>query len=143
MPIKYTMYDKGDFALVTARGDLNLKHAMEYLQACIQDIINKNVRRVLIDNREVVGQSLCFYDSLELASCIEKESSLRMIKLALVVPPSRMESARDLETIVRNRGFSFLGFESLEAATNWLTNNSYAASEKERLIIPEDYANYS
>lgn len=143
MPIEYTLDDRGDFALVTAKGDLNLKEAVDYLGSCIQDILKRNVRRVILDNRKLAGKALSFYDSYELASCIEREASLRRIRLALVVPPDRRKSARDLETIVRNRGFSFLGFDSLEEAARWLTNNACADCEKEPLINPEDCANYS
>jgi len=145
MPVKYSIENKGGFALVTACGEIaSLKHALEYAESCIRDITRLGLRKVLIDDREVLGSAMSFFDSYELATFMERAANLRQVKLALVVPPQRTRSVKDLETIIRNRGFSFLGFNSVVDARDWLMNDNLPKrGQKQSLIKKSDCANYS
>lgn len=121
MALEYEIDEKDDFAIVTAKGEMGtLEQMLEYAAALTQDVIERGLRKVLVDNRNVNSLNLSFFDQYDFVTQASQTSEPRTIKWAVVVGPERTQVLKDFETLVRNRGYTFLGFDSFSQAEEWL-----------------------
>lgn len=121
MSVAYTIDANECFALVTSKGQLTTsRQTLEYVKGMIHELLEHEAKKVLMDNRELDGKRLSFFDKYDLATWLSKDSTKRTIKWAMVVNSDRMNSLKELETLLRNRGFTFLGFDSIHDAKTWL-----------------------
>lgn len=121
MALEYEIDEKDDFAIVTARGEMRtLEQMLEYATALTQDVIERGLRKVLVDNRNVNSRNLSFFDQYDFVMQTSQNPQPRTIKWAVVVGAERTQVLKDFETLVRNRGYTFLGFDSFSQAEEWL-----------------------
>lgn len=121
MSVEYELEERSGFIHIRARGVLTSKgQAIDFFKSMNHDLKGRNSLRVLVDNREVEGVSLSFFDKYDFVSAFSDDMESRKVRWAMVVNTDRRRSLEDLETLVRNRGYAFLGFESVEKAEAWL-----------------------
>jgi len=121
MPIDYDTVLKGDVLWVTALGEtMSVDVLVEYVRAMTQDALDMGVKKVLVDNRRIIG-AMDVLQSHDFAVDVEEQIELaKTIRWAVVTSPERMKALRFFETVARNRGLSILAFDTIEEAEDWL-----------------------
>ena len=92
--------------------------AGELAEACDQ----AGIHRVLLDERKLTYTVGNIFDLMGIGDkLLEDMLVFRFHRLACVPKPDQLDTARDFESVARNRGMNFRAFESMAAAEAWLT----------------------
>lgn len=124
MSVEYTVDDVDGILHIKASGEIStLDHAVNHAKSFMKELKKRSQRKALIDHRGVEGDTLSFFEKYDFVSMMTNdEPVMKVLKWAVVVSPDRSKSLKDFETIARNRGFSLLGFHSIQEALDWLKN---------------------
>ena len=121
MPINYTIEESGNYVLVQAEGvSENLQEILEYIDAFIVQCEKCGIGNILLDHRKLrYGDNIALTYDLAIR-CIDRLSTERPFKIALVVSPERMDFGRVYESIGINRGLDLKAFDRFKMAAVWL-----------------------
>lgn len=79
------------------------------------------IHRLLLDERRLTYTVGNIFDLMGMGdSLLEEMLVFRFHRVACVTSAEQMPTARDFESVARNRGMNFRAFDTLEAAERWL-----------------------
>ena len=105
--------------VITASGrDESLQQVVDYGRAVIQLAVEKEVRRVLCDERNL-EYALGMFDTFQAAKTIA-ECAPRVGRVAIVCGPKFLETGKFWETVAVNRHFHVRVDTDLDRARAWL-----------------------
>lgn len=121
MPISYEITHNDEYLLITATGSYDSDEDItSYTRSFVEDLMRYAPQAVILDHRALSG-SLDTLDAVKVAAgfaIIVKE--LRLMRIAVISRPERLQALKYLETTAQNLGIMGMSFTSLEEAEAWL-----------------------
>ena len=79
------------------------------------------IHRVLLDERNLVYTVGNIFDLMGIGDkLLEDMLVFRFHRIACVTTPEQLQTAKDFESVARNRGMNYRAFEDMDAARSWL-----------------------
>lgn len=122
MSITYLTEQKDNYLIIKAKGLItNLKEEEEHSKRCYDEVLKHKAKKVLIDNRNIIFNS-SILDVADLITFYEKEftAEIRLVKIAVLYSPKKIELHKSWELFANNRGFNWKIFTGIDDATQYL-----------------------
>lgn len=114
---------KQGYIKLIVTGEQTFENNKELVSQILEVCVKNQVRKALIDIREIVGQPGVFAD-YELASIAAQEALGVIQKAALLYRQESHEYTSFFETAIRNRGVNLFAFLDEGKALEWLLEGS-------------------
>ena len=121
MEWKVSYLPEQQIAIIQTYGIADEASSLEMAKSISKTMMQYNATRCLIDHSAIISVS---GDSVEIYYRPQELSQTGIsskVKIAEVVRPAHKEHFGFLESVCRNRGFSFHVFDDRESAIQWLT----------------------
>ena len=119
MTITFNVRVEGDLLHVVTSGcHDSLDDSMKYGMSVMAEAVQKNCRRVLIDEH-ALEYKLATWDIYELGTQIASHMPT-ILRVAIVCGPQNMPDGAFFEAVVTNRGLVVKMFEDMDEAAAWL-----------------------
>ena len=122
MPLKPSIDVRDRYLLVThPPGEAGDTEAQDFAAELAEVCDRENIHRVLMDERQLTYTVDNIFDLMGLGDkLLEDLLVFRFHRLACVTSAEQLQTARDFESVARNRGMNYRAFENVDDAERWL-----------------------
>ena len=123
MSFTITSTNKNDHLFLRSVGIVeDTQDVIKHAEAVYAEITKFDQKKILIDDRETrwPANLFSYYEQVEFFSQ-HFPPEIRLLKIAIVLPPESEEVGKFWETLCVNIGFNYHAFTSIENAYQWLT----------------------
>ena len=114
------LHEDKHYAEVVTNGIADQNGSLAMVKAISTALSKTNIKRVLIDHRNISKVSGGIVDIYNRPMKFEEMGVLQYVKVAEVVKPEHRKFFDFLETVCVNRGYDFSIFEDEKGALEWL-----------------------
>jgi hypothetical protein len=130
MPMFARYEMRHDYLCVEVTGEFSIAAALRQFTEMMEWISGKDVRRMLVDGRELKG-NLSTLDRYEYGAFVAAEitrfsgaGKIGNLRLAYVVATSMLDKDRLVQTVARNRGVAVVATDNMNEGLRWLSVGS-------------------